>query len=250
MKKVHNLIIVVSNFIEHKKGAWGNDDRDALFSELKERGYDTSNEELQNLIDSLLESITSLRLNLSSQGKSEDLISGLSDDTISFIENSSVLWGYNDWMNFISNIHKVGINITDDTISYFGNILNSAQQISTAFYNTDSLDNINDQTQKPLIDRTTAREIVSEIAEELVEKLKSTLGELGFSDDDIMSTIMERTEKKTGKRIKIKSDFKPSVKDETQILKTNIDKIEDELETEHSDIDESIDLLNRLKNKP
>ncbi|ODS34279.1 MAG: hypothetical protein SCARUB_00538 [Candidatus Scalindua rubra] len=86
------------------------------------------------------------------------------------------------------------------------------------------------------LDYKIVKEVANEVAEELGKKIK------------VYKIYEERAkEEKRKKEIKIRTDYIPSVEDETKKLESNIEKIGIETEVEKSDIDKSVKLFKNIK---
>ncbi len=120
-----DLIKRASEFVEKQKGAWDHSKWQDFLSDAQKKGVKLT-EEMQNNIGQLLESIKKFYESSTDTGKKG--IENLSDLTAKFIEKTKGQWEHLEWEKFVKDIQQKGIDLTEETRSFLGEILENSKK--------------------------------------------------------------------------------------------------------------------------
>ncbi len=135
MAGFNDLVQQAVKFVEKQKGVWEHSEWTAFISDIQKKSGDLT-KEMQDYLGLVTESI---RKFYSSQTLGKDIsenisssvekaVSSISEQTTKFIEQTKGVWDHAGWENFLNDIQKKGIQITEDTKSYIGDILESTKK--------------------------------------------------------------------------------------------------------------------------
>lgn len=119
------LIKRTSQFVEKQKGIWDHTKWQGFLSDIQEKGVNLT-EETRNYLGSVVESMKKFYENSSDTGKK--LMGIVSDQVAQFVEKTKGKWDHLGWEKFVKDIQKKGIDLTDETRSNLGVILESAKR--------------------------------------------------------------------------------------------------------------------------
>jgi len=102
--------------------------------------------------------------------------------------------------------------------------------------------------ETPKVDRELLKEIAGEVAKEIGGELKKAVKGIKIPVKEIRKR-KDLREKAGQEAVKIKTDFEFPVEDETLALESNINKIGTKLEKEKLNIDKSVELFKKFKQR-
>ncbi len=126
MASLNDLIKRASEFVEKQKGKWDHTEWTDFITDIQKRGVKL-NEEAQKALGVVLESVK--KFYESSTETAKEVMGSVSDQTVKFVEKTKGSWDHLGWESFLKDIKEKGINITDDTKSYIGDILESVKKV-------------------------------------------------------------------------------------------------------------------------
>ncbi|MBF0542411.1 MAG: hypothetical protein HQK91_13290 [Nitrospirae bacterium] len=128
MGKFDDLLKSATNFVEQNKGTWKHYDWIAFMTEVKKKGTEI-NYDLQNNIGTMLESMKDYLGYVTGTGKEGHPLKDVSETVANFIKDTKGKWDHTAWEAFLSELSKKGIDLTERTTSYIGNVLESAKSV-------------------------------------------------------------------------------------------------------------------------
>ncbi len=137
MTKFKDLINQATNFVQEQKGAWDHIKWTDLINDIQNKGTELS-KEMQDSLGAILESIKKIYSTAADDisdkigGSAEKTVPKITDQATRFIEETKGAWDYADWEEFIKDMQKRGIKITEDTKYYIDEVLVSGRN----FYNS------------------------------------------------------------------------------------------------------------------
>ncbi len=157
-----------------------------------------------------------------------------------FVETKKGVWDHKDWIDFLSNVQKIDISMTEDMQNYLGLILESMGKFyeNSADIGKIVMENVSEQTAK-FIEETKGQwehlewmKFVKDIQQRgisLTEDTQSFLGEiLETSKKFYFSLPLVTKEAKEEKEVKVKKEKKIEKKKEPEVTKAKApEKVEE-----------------------
>ncbi|MBF0344983.1 MAG: hypothetical protein HQL06_12235 [Nitrospirae bacterium] len=122
------LVELAAKFVEKQKGVWDHTAWLEFLAEVKKMGFET-NEEMKAYLGTLLESMKKFySVATSTEGITNALI-GIAENTVGFVKKTNAMWDHNGWLEYIQEVKKKGVALTDETAKYLGSILESTKEL-------------------------------------------------------------------------------------------------------------------------
>lgn len=118
------IITAAKNFVEKQKGMWDHTRWENFISEVRKKGVSVT-EETSKLIGSMLESLKKL---YASGPQFEEII----NNAKAFVEKQKGMWDHTRWENFISEVQKKGVSVSEETSKLIGSVLESLKKLYTS----------------------------------------------------------------------------------------------------------------------
>lgn len=135
MGKFEEILRSATNFVEQHKGSWKHYEWIAFMTEVKKKGSEISYD-LQNNIGTMLESLKEYLGYVTGSGKGSQTplrdghpLKVLSETAVNFINDTKGKWDHSAWEKFLSDLSKKGIDLSERTTSYIGNVLESVKTV-------------------------------------------------------------------------------------------------------------------------
>ncbi len=93
-----------------------------------------------------------------------------------FVEQQKGVWGHTEWLSFLKDVQKKGFELSDDIINYLGSVL-------------DAMKNVYEST----VAAKGARNVMSGIATETINFIKTTKGVWGHSEWESFLRSIQKT---------------------------------------------------------
>ncbi|MBF0519805.1 MAG: hypothetical protein HQK92_08785 [Nitrospirae bacterium] len=122
------LIERASKFVESQGGKWDHMAWLEFLSDMQKQGFHLSHD-MQSYLGSMLESMKKLNSTLMSTKGFENVLLDISESTISFIKKTKGTWDHAGWENFIKDVQKTGVSLTEETTTYLGGVLEAAKEL-------------------------------------------------------------------------------------------------------------------------
>ncbi|MBF0565943.1 MAG: hypothetical protein HQK89_11925 [Nitrospirae bacterium] len=123
-----DLIELATKFVEQQGGKWDHAAWLEFLSEIQKNGYNLSHD-MQSYLGSMLESLKKVHGSINSTGRIESVMLGLSESTVNFIKSTKGMWDQSNWDSFLKDLQKKGLELTDETTSYVGGVLEAAKEL-------------------------------------------------------------------------------------------------------------------------
>ncbi|MCG6550798.1 MAG: hypothetical protein L7F77_00615 [Candidatus Magnetominusculus sp. LBB02] len=125
-----DLIELASKFVEQQDGKWDHLAWLDFLSNIQKKGFYLSND-MQSFLGSMLESMKSLYSSVSNTSEMQNIMLGISENTITFIKKTQGSWDHAGWESFIKDLQKRGLSLTGETTNYLGGVLEAARELYT-----------------------------------------------------------------------------------------------------------------------
>lgn len=126
------LVDLAGKFVENQKGVWDHTAWQNFISDVQKKGTDLS-DDMKDNVGLVLESMKKF-YNASTSAKGiENVMADISNDTIDYFKKTKGLWDQAEWEAYLNNIQKKGIDLTDETRSYLGEVFESLKGFYTVF---------------------------------------------------------------------------------------------------------------------
>jgi superoxide dismutase len=128
MGQFDDLIKYAAKFVETQKGAWDHTAWVDFLADTEKKGYEMTNE-LKSYLGTTLESMRKFYTASSSTESIAASLKSISDDSVKFIKKTNGMWNHSEWESFLGEIQKKGISLSEETMRYTGNILESVKSL-------------------------------------------------------------------------------------------------------------------------
>ncbi len=134
-----DLIKKSSEFVEKQKGIWDHTAWTNFISDSQKKGVKLT-EDMQNYLGTVLESMKKF-YSTSTIGKdvsdnigssAEKIMSVVSEQTSKYIQKTKGVWDHSGWENFLKDIQNKGVELTEETKSFIGDMLESVKKFYTS----------------------------------------------------------------------------------------------------------------------
>ncbi|KJU82174.1 hypothetical protein MBAV_005632 [Candidatus Magnetobacterium bavaricum] len=122
------LVQIAGKFVERQKGAWDHSAWLDLLSGVQKKGVDVS-EDVQRYIGSMLEAMKKLYHASSATENVKGALLEISQHTVEFIKKTKGVWDQKDGEAFLKDLQKKGIELSEETKSYLGGVLESVKRV-------------------------------------------------------------------------------------------------------------------------
>lgn len=123
-----DLMELATKFVEQQGGTWDHSAWLEFLSELQKKGFSISHD-MQSYMGNMMESMKKLHSSLSATSGLENIMLGISENTISFIKKTKGVWDHSAWEAFVKDIQKKGVEVNEETKNYLGKVLESAKEL-------------------------------------------------------------------------------------------------------------------------
>ncbi len=122
------LIGLVGEFVEHQNGVWDHEAWLDFLTELQKKGFELSND-MKAYLGLVLEAMKKLYYASTAPEDMQLYLFNISEQVMTFIIKTSGSWGHSDWERFLDELSEKGIELTDETRSYLGEVLESIKEL-------------------------------------------------------------------------------------------------------------------------
>ena len=124
------LVDLAGKFVESQKGVWDHTAWLNFVSDVQQKGLELSDDMKDNL-GLVLESMKKFySASIATKGI-ENVMAGISNYTIDYFKKTKGVWDQSQWEAYVNDIQKKGVELTDETKSYLGEISESLQEFYT-----------------------------------------------------------------------------------------------------------------------
>ena len=127
-----SLIDLARKFVETQKGVWEHADWLNFLSDARKKGFELTSD-METYLGSALEAMKKVYEATSATKGMENVMSDISDLTVNFVKKTKGVWDQSGWEAFLTDFQKKGIDLTDEMISYFGEVLEAARSVYNIF---------------------------------------------------------------------------------------------------------------------
>ena len=128
MGQFDDLIKYAAKFVEAQKGAWDHTAWTDFLSDTEKKGFEMTNE-LKSYLGTTVESMKRFYSASSSTEGIATSLKSISDDSVKFIKKTNGMWNHSEWESFLKEIQKKGLSLSEETMRYTGNILESVKNL-------------------------------------------------------------------------------------------------------------------------
>ncbi|MBF0338640.1 MAG: hypothetical protein HQL05_12525 [Nitrospirae bacterium] len=122
------LVRIAGSFVERQKGAWDHSAWLDFLSGVQKKGVDVS-EDVQRYIGSMLEAMKKLYNASATTESVRNALLDISEQTVEFIKKTKGVWEQRDAEIFLKELQKRGIELSEETKSYLGGVLESVKRV-------------------------------------------------------------------------------------------------------------------------
>ncbi len=122
------LVDLAGKFVESQKGMADHTAWSDFLSDVQKKGIELSDEMKSNLA-LVLESMKKVYAATEATKGMENVMSDISDHTVNFMKKTKGVWDQPGWEAYLKDLQKKGIDLTDETRSYLGEILEASRKI-------------------------------------------------------------------------------------------------------------------------
>ncbi len=124
------LIDLSRKFVESQKGVWDHTAWLDFLSDVQKKGIELS-DDMKDYLGSVLESMKKVYETTTATRGMENVMSDISDLTTDFMKKTKGVWDQSGWETYLKELQKKGVEYTDESRSYFGEVLEAAKQLYT-----------------------------------------------------------------------------------------------------------------------
>ncbi|MBF0567137.1 MAG: hypothetical protein HQK89_18080 [Nitrospirae bacterium] len=128
MGQFDDIVELAAKFVEQQKGVWDHTAWMNFLNEVKEMGFEMT-DDLKSYLGSLLEAMKKFYSASTATENINKAMTGIAEDTVSFIKKTKGMWDHSAWEDYLSEVQKKGLNVTDETMKYLGGILESSKEL-------------------------------------------------------------------------------------------------------------------------
>ncbi|KJR43521.1 hypothetical protein MCHI_000583 [Candidatus Magnetoovum chiemensis] len=119
-----------TKFVQKQGGVWDHTAWLEFISEVQKKGFAISND-MQSNIGKFIESLKNIHNSMTSTSGIEKVMLGITDNITSFIKNNKGNWDHSAWEELVKDIQKKGVDLSDESKSYLGNVVEAAKGLYT-----------------------------------------------------------------------------------------------------------------------
>jgi len=124
------LVDLTSKFVEAQKGAWDHTAWLNFLSDVQKKGLELSDDMTDNL-GLVLESMKKFYSASTAIKGIETAMAEISNSAIDYFKKTKGIWDQSQWETYLNNVQKKGIELTDETQSYLGEVFESLRGFYT-----------------------------------------------------------------------------------------------------------------------
>jgi hypothetical protein len=131
MKIFDDILGAAAGFVERQKGFWDHNAWDGFVREMRDRGFQFSDEMLAYL-GQMLDAMKKFYRAASIETVGIDpgkILDGVAEQTARFVAQTKGMWDHEKWEYFLSDMRKRGVNLSGESASYLGEMLESVKRI-------------------------------------------------------------------------------------------------------------------------
>ncbi len=122
------LIDLARKFVEAQKGTWEHAAWEDFLSDVQKKGYELS-DDMKTYLGSVLEGMKKVYNTTTATKGMENVMSEMSDITVNFVKKTKGVWDQSGWEAFWKDFQKKGVDLTEETRSYLGEILEASKEL-------------------------------------------------------------------------------------------------------------------------
>ncbi len=123
-----SLIDLAGKFVERQKGIWDHDAWVDFLAEMQKNGFKL-NDDMKSYLGLVLESMKKVYDSGMITKGMENVVSDMSSNAVKFIQKTSGAWDQSGWEAFLKDFQKKGVDLTDETRSYLGGVLEAVKAL-------------------------------------------------------------------------------------------------------------------------
>ncbi len=124
------LIDLARKFVETQKGVWEHADWLHFLSDARKRGFELT-DDMESYLGSVMEAMKKVYEATSATKGMENVMSDISDLSVNFVKKTKGVWDQSGWEAYLKDFQKKGIDLTDEMMSYCGEILQASKSVYT-----------------------------------------------------------------------------------------------------------------------
>lgn len=122
------LVNLATNFVTQQQGTWDHASWQDFVSDTQKKGYELS-VEMQDNLGVAIEAINQVYMASTSMKGVEKAVSELTTGSLNFVKQHQGIWGHTEWEDFIAGISQNSTNLSDETITYLGNLVEAIKTL-------------------------------------------------------------------------------------------------------------------------
>ncbi|MCB1145603.1 MAG: hypothetical protein KDK38_02280 [Leptospiraceae bacterium] len=130
-QSIKELLESGKTFIEEKKGQWDHIQWDSLLSDLQTKGANLT-DEAKHRFGEALEGLKGIYGEVNKTEEVAKVLGSVKDQTLKFVQAHKDGWDHVAWEQFLAEIQQSGVNLTESTKAYLGNLVEAVRRLYAA----------------------------------------------------------------------------------------------------------------------
>ncbi|MCI4626928.1 MAG: hypothetical protein L3V56_13360 [Candidatus Magnetoovum sp. WYHC-5] len=128
MFKFEDLVDLSAKYMELQKGKWDNSSWMDFLLNMQKVGYDI-NAQFQSQLSAYFDSVKDFYKILAATRGVESVMDKIKDEVVNFVKQKNGVWSHSDWEEFLASLNNRGLELTDETVSYLGGLLEAVKSV-------------------------------------------------------------------------------------------------------------------------
>ena len=131
LQSIKDMLDKGKSFIEEKKGEWDHIQWDSLLNDVQSKGSQLT-DEAKHRFGEALEGMKGIYVEMGKTDEVAKTLTTIKDATIKFVTAHKEGWDHVAWEQFLADLQKSGVSLTDSTKAYLGNMVEAARKLYQA----------------------------------------------------------------------------------------------------------------------
>ncbi|MBF0338515.1 MAG: hypothetical protein HQL05_11865 [Nitrospirae bacterium] len=128
MGQFDELIELAAKFVERQKGIWDHTAWMDFLTEVQKMGFETT-EEMKAYLGTLLEAMKKFYGAATTTDGITNAMMALAENSVGFIKKTKGAWDHSVWMEYLQDVRKKGLAVSDETTKYMGSVMESMKDL-------------------------------------------------------------------------------------------------------------------------
>ncbi len=128
-KPINDMLDKARKFVEEQKGQWDHLQWNQLLNDLQKKGLELS-DEAKHRFGEVLEGMKGIYHQASQTEGVSKVLNTIKEQAIEFVQANKNGWDHSAWEKLLADIKSSGVNLTDETRTYLGNLVEALRKLS------------------------------------------------------------------------------------------------------------------------